>query len=125
MYVDCFVVPVPTARKQDYIRASCQIAAILKEHGALSVSDFWGDDVPAGESTSFARAVRLKEDETVAIGWNVYPDRATRDACMKASMEDPRMDIASMPFDGRRVVFGGFSAIGETGSADADIGREK
>ena len=73
----------------------------------------WGDDVPEGKQTDFARAVQLKADETVVFSWLIWPDKATRDAAMKKLPEDPRMqpDVNPMPFDGQRMIFGGFEMI--------------
>ena len=114
-YVDGYVVPVPTASKEAYRQLATQAAAIFKDHGALSVVECWGDDVPPGKLTSFPLSVQLKPEETAVFSWITWPDKATRDAGMKQSMEDPRMphDPASMPFDGKRMIFGGFEPIVE------------
>ena len=115
MYVDGFIVAVKTARKEDYIRIAREAAVVFKEHGALSIVEAWADDVAWGELTSFPRAVHLEEDETCVFSWITYPDRATRDACVKATMADERLkgDMANMPFDGKRMIWGGFEAIVE------------
>ncbi len=112
-YVDGFVAAVPTAKKADYLRMAERAAGIFKDHGALSVVECWGDDVPEGKLTSFTMAVQRKEDETVVFSWIVWPSREKRDAGMKKSMEDPRMnpDNEPMPFDGKRLIFGGFQVI--------------
>lgn len=112
-YIDIFVAPVPTANREQYKKHAEIAAVIFKEYGALSVAECWGDDVPDGKLTSFAMAVKLKDDETVASGWLIWPDKATRDTGMAKMMEDPRMqpDVNPMPFDGQRMIFGGFQYL--------------
>lgn len=107
-YVDGFLIPVPTANKDAYIAFSQKWMPKFKEWGAEMVYECWGDDVPSGEVTDFARAVQLKEDETVVFSWNVWPDKATRDAAWEKLAEAGMDDI---PFDGKRMVFGGFQPI--------------
>jgi uncharacterized protein YbaA (DUF1428 family) len=112
-YVDGFVVPVPTAKKDDYRRIAETAASVFKAHGALSVVECWGDDVPDGKVTSFPMSVKRKDDETVVFSWITWPSKAARDEGMKKSMEDPRMqkDMSLMPFDGQRMIFGGFQVL--------------
>ena len=114
-YIDGFVVPVPTAKREDYRKLAQTAAAVFKDHGALSVVECWGDDVPEGKLTSFPMAVQRKDDETVVFSWITWPSKEARDVGMKKSMEDPRMDHdpAKMPFDGKRMIFGGFQVIVE------------
>lgn len=87
--------------------------AVFKDHGALQVIDAWGEDVPTGQVTDFYRAVAAKEDEVVVFSWIIWPDKATGDKAMPLAMEDPRMDPETnpMPFDGQRMIFGGFEPI--------------
>src|SRR3954469_6564018 len=101
-YVDGFVLAVPTANRDKYLRHAQVAAAVFKEYGALEVVECWGDDVPEGKLTSFPMAVQRKEDETVVFSWIVWPSRAARDDGMKRSMADPRLqpDTNPMPFDG-------------------------
>jgi len=117
-YVDGSVMAVPTANKQKFIDFANQVDPLFLEHGALSVRECWGDDVPAGKQTDFQRAVQAKDDETIVFSWVEWPDKATRDAGMKKVMDDPRMqpNKVSMPFDGARMIFGGFSPVLELGS---------
>jgi uncharacterized protein YbaA (DUF1428 family) len=110
-YVDGFVLAVTTANRNTYREFATAMAAVIKEHGALSVVECWGDDVPEGKLTSFPMAVQRKEDETVVFSWIIWPSRAARDAGMKAAMEDPRLKNAEMPFDGKRMIYGGFEVI--------------
>lgn len=112
-YVDGFLVPVPTARRERYIEVARKAAVMFKEFGALGVVECWGDDVPEGKVTSFPMAVKLKEDETVVFSWITWPSKEARDAGMKKFMEDPRMktEFTDMPFDGQRMIFGGFQVI--------------
>jgi uncharacterized protein YbaA (DUF1428 family) len=114
-YVDGFVLAVPKARLEDYKALARKAGALWREHGALAYVECIGDNVPYGELTSFPRAVQAKEDEVVVFSWVVYDSRAARDATMAKVMADPRieMDPASMPFDGKRMIFGGFEAFVE------------
>ena len=114
-YVDGYVIPVPTANREAYRQLAQSVSAVFKENGALSVVECWGDDVPEGKLTSFTMAVQRKEDESVVFSWITWPSRAVRDAGMKKAMEDPRMNPEGkpMPFDGKRMIFGGFQAIVE------------
>jgi uncharacterized protein YbaA (DUF1428 family) len=112
-YVDGFVAAVPTANKEKFLRHAQEGAAAFKQYGALQVVECWGDDVPEGKVTSFPMAVQRKEDETVVFSWIVWPSKAVRDEGMKKVMADPRMNPETnpMPFDGKRVIFGGFQMI--------------
>lgn len=112
-YVDGFVAAVPTANKAAYREHAEIAAALFREHGALSVVECWGDDVPEGKINSLHTAVLRKEDETVVFSWVTWPDRAARDAGWAALMADPRMqpDANPMPFDGSRLIYGGFEMI--------------
>ncbi|WP_095058493.1 DUF1428 domain-containing protein [Pseudomonas sp. Irchel s3f7] len=112
-YVDGFIAAVPTAQREQYLKHAEIAAAIFKENGALSVVECWGDDVPQGKVTSYPMAVKLKEDETVAMGWIIWPDKATLNAGMDKMMQDSRMqpDVNPMPFDGQRMVYGGFEIL--------------
>ena len=112
-YIDGCVFAVPTANRDKFKQHAESAAVIFKENGALSIVECWGDDVPDGKVTSFPMAVKLKADETVVFSWIVWPDKATRDAGMQKMMADPRMqqDVNPMPFDGQRMVFGGFKVL--------------
>lgn len=112
-YVDGFVVAVPTANREAYFDLAKKAAAIFREHGALKLVECWGDDVPEGKVTSFPMAVKCKEDETVVFSWILWPSREMRDSGMKKVMEDPRLAPREnpMPFDGQRMIFGGFEMI--------------
>jgi uncharacterized protein YbaA (DUF1428 family) len=109
-YVDGFLLAVPKDRLEDYKKIATEAAAIWKEYGALEYAECTADDVPYGELTSFPRAVMAGEDETVIFSWITYESREKRDEIMGKVMKDPRMDMdpASMPFDGKRMIFGGF-----------------
>ena len=117
-YIDGFVLAVPTANKQKFIDHANLGDSMLLELGALRVLECWADDVPDGKLTDFRKAVQAKDDETVVFSWVEWPDKATRDAGMKKMMEDPRMDPSNpdnppMPFDGKRMIFGGFANVVE------------
>ncbi len=112
MYIDGFLIPVGPGARDKYVEMARKAAALFRANGATRVVEAWPDDVPVGERTSFTRAVQLEDGESVVFSWIEYPDRATRDACMKVVMADPSMqDMSDMPFDGRRMIFGGFEAV--------------
>jgi len=110
-YVDGFLAAVPTANREAFLAHAKTAAAIFKEHGALGVVECWGDDVPEGTLTSFPMAVKRAADETVVFSWITWPSRSVRDAGMKKMMDDPRMKEMAMPFDGKRMIYGGFEVI--------------
>ena len=112
-YIDGFVAAVPTANRDAYEQHARDAGAVFKEHGALKIVECWGDDVPDGEVTSFPMAVKCKDDETVVFAWILWPSRDARNAGMEKVMADPRMqpDAMPMPFDGMRMIFGGFEVI--------------
>ncbi len=112
-YVDGFVIPVKTTNKDTYLAMAKKAAEIWKDHGALEVIECWGDDVSPGKLTSFPQAVKLEDDETVVFSWVTWPDRQSRDAGNDKVMNDPRMKEmeTDMPFDGKRLIFGGFEVL--------------
>ena len=116
-YFDGFVIPVPTANKDKFIAHAETGDAVFIEHGATRVVECWGEDVKHGKVTDFYGAVDAKEDETIVFSWIEWPDKATRDKGMAAMMDpenpDPRMDPAQnpMPFDGKRMIYGGFDPL--------------
>ncbi len=112
-YVDGFVVAVPMNKLADYKKLARRAGKVWREHGALAFVECLGDDVPFGKLTSFPRAVKAKDGETVVFAWIIYKSRAHRDAVNKKVMADPRMkmDPSKMPFDGKRMIYGGFKTI--------------
>lgn len=110
-YVDGFVAAVPTANREAYVRHAETAAAVFKAHGAIRVVECWGDDVPDGKITSFPMAVQRKDDETVVFSWIFWPSRQLRDEGWKKVMADPGMQGHAMPFDGKRLIYGGFEMI--------------
>lgn len=116
-YVDGFVLAVPKANIEAYKKMATLGRDVWMEHGALSYVECIGDDVPYGTLTSFPRAVQATDDEVVVFAWITYKDRESRDAINKKVMEDPRMDGSeykdNMPFDGKRMIYGGFQAVVE------------
>ncbi|MEM9692159.1 MAG: DUF1428 domain-containing protein [Myxococcota bacterium] len=118
-YVDGFIAAVPSDQREAFLKHAEDAWPVFKEHGALTQVECWGDDVPRGELTDFHRAVKAEASETVVFSWITWPDRETRNAGMKKVMEDPRLhaDHNPMPFDGKRMVFGGFEMILERGGA--------
>ena len=111
-YIDGFVIAVPNANREQFIRHAQTFDTIFLEFGATRVLECWGDNVPEGKLTDFRRAVQAKQDESVVFSWVEWPDKATRDAGMEKFMKDPRMENAgNMPFDGKRMIFGGFVPV--------------
>jgi len=111
-YVDGFVASVPTSKRVDFLEHARAMGELFKEYGALSVVDCWGDDVPDGKLTSFPLAVQCKHDETVVFSWITWPSREVRDQAWKKVMADPRsQSIPAPPFDGKRMIFGGFQMV--------------
>ena len=115
-YVDGFVLAVPTANREKYRQFAAEVAPMFKDYGALQIVECWGDDIPDGEMTSFPMAVRCREDETVVFSWIVWPSREVRDKGMDKLVADPRMqpDEADIPFDGKRMILGGFDVLFES-----------
>jgi uncharacterized protein YbaA (DUF1428 family) len=116
-YVDGFVVPVPRSRLDEYRRIARKAGKVWREHGALEYVECVADDVDDGKVTSFPRSVKLKPDEVVVFSWIAYKTRAQRDRILKKVMADPRladmMDPKDMPFDGKRMFWGGFKTLVE------------
>ena len=114
-YVDGFILPLPKRNLDAYRRISRKAGKIWKEHGALEYRECVGEDVKAGKVTSFPQSVKLKRGETVVFSWIVYRSRAHRDRVNAKVMEDPRvkgmMDAKAMPFDGKRMIYGGFEVL--------------
>lgn len=122
-YIDGFVIAVPTANKQKFVDHAKLGDSVFVDLGATRVVECWGDDVQDGKVTDFRKAVQAKDNETVVFSWIEWPDKATRDSAMQKMREwmsnpekaDPRMDPDRnpMPFDGKRLIFGGFVPIVE------------
>ena len=114
-YVDGFVVAVPADNKEAYIAMAAKAAPLFKEFGALRVVECWADDVPDGKLTDFRMAVKAQDDEEVVFSWIEYSSKEVRDAANQKMMSDPRMKEfgESMPFDGKRMIYGGFAPIME------------
>ncbi len=114
-YVDGFVVPVPKSQLAAYRTMARKAGKVWREHGALDYHECVADDVTVGKRTSFPRSVKLKPDEVVVFSYIVYKSRRERDRINKAVMADPRlksmMDPKKMPFDGKRMFWGGFKSL--------------
>ena len=112
-YADGFLVAVPAANKEAYREMAAKAAAVFKEHGASRVVEAWGDDVPDGKVTDFKGAVKATGDEVVVYSWIEWPSKEARVEGWKKIMADPRMqpDQNTMPFDGKRMIYGGFVPI--------------
>jgi uncharacterized protein YbaA (DUF1428 family) len=111
-YIDGFIVPVPKKNMKDYLKLAKKAAKVWKEHGALEVRECVADDVTVGKWTSFPRSVKLKPAETVFFSYIVFKSRAHRDKVNAKVMKDPRltdmMNPKAAPFDGKRMIYGGF-----------------
>ena len=115
-YIDGFVIAVPTGNRERFIEHARKADALFIEQGATRIWECWGDDVPDGKLTDFRRAVQAKEDETVVFSWIEWPDKATRDsvfARMEELMRDERWnaELNPVPFDGKRMIYGGFTPV--------------
>ncbi|HFV4750280.1 TPA: DUF1428 domain-containing protein [Escherichia coli] len=112
-YVDGFVVTVPVDKKDAYREMAAKAAPLFKEFGALRIVECWASDVPDGKVTDFRMAVKAEENEEVVFSWIEYPSKEVRDAANQKMMSDPRMKEfgESMPFDGKRMIYGGFESI--------------
>lgn len=118
-YIDGFVIAVPTANKQKFIEHAGLADTIFTDLGATRVVECWADDVTEGKVTDFRKAVQATADESVVFSWIEWPDKETRDAAMNKMMsedfKDERMDMEKnpMPFDGKRLIYGGFKPVVE------------
>jgi uncharacterized protein YbaA (DUF1428 family) len=122
-YIDGFVIPVPRDKKDAYRAMAAKAAPLFREHGALRVVECWGDDVPHGKTTDFYRAVAATEEETMVFSWIVWPSREARDEGNRKVMADTRMEMpADMPADFKRLIFGGFEVMLDTGSDEENSG---
>jgi uncharacterized protein YbaA (DUF1428 family) len=110
-YIEGFVAAVPTANKDEYLKHAREASVYFKQLGATRMVECWGDDVPKGVLTDFYKATQAKDDETPIFSWVEYPDKATRDAANKRMSEDPDMGGITMPFDAKRMFWGGFEQI--------------
>ncbi len=114
-YVDGFIIPVPITKLAAYRAMAKKASMVWRDHGALDYREWIAEDVKPGKRTSFPQSVKLKQDETVVFSWITYKSRADRDRVNKAVMADPRladmMDPKSMPFDGKRMIYGGFKEL--------------
>ncbi|MDO5623944.1 MAG: DUF1428 domain-containing protein [Pseudomonadota bacterium] len=109
-YIDGFVAAVPSTGRDAYLRHASDAARVFKKHGALSVVECWGSDVPEGKRTSFPLAVQRQADETVVFSWVIWPSKQVRDEAWQALENDPDMP-QDMPFDGQRLIYGGFELL--------------
>lgn len=120
MYVQGFVIPVPESNQDAYRKVAETFWPIAKDYGALSQIECWEADVKDGTTTDFRQAVKAEAGERIVFAWMTWPDRATAEAAHEKMMADPRMaeqfgapDGSDMPFDGRRMIFGGFAPLFE------------
>lgn len=114
-YLDGYVLPVPKANKEAYREVAQKMTDMFKEFGALRIVEAWGEDTPDGSKTDYNRATLKKDDEAVVYSWIEWPDKATRDAGWEKMMKDERMQRPEQPpFDGQRMMWGGFAPILDT-----------
>jgi uncharacterized protein YbaA (DUF1428 family) len=114
-YVDGFVLPVPADKRDAYRDLAAKAAPIFMEHGAQRIVECWGTDLPKGKINDFFTAVHAQENENVVFSWIVWPSKAARDEGNRKVMEDPRLkDMSDMPFDGKRMILGGFEILLDT-----------
>lgn len=111
-YIDGFLIPVPRDKRADYEKQARAAAPIFKDLGATRIVETWSDDIKHGKTTDFYRSVKAEDNEDVVFSWIEYPDKATRDSANEKMMSDPRFEaMGEMPFDGKRMIFGGFAPI--------------
>lgn len=113
-YIDGFVFPVPTAHKEKLRAYAQKVDVLFKKHGALQVIEAWGEDVPKGKTTDFYRAVNAKADETIMFSWIMWPDKVTREAGNEkvfAEIQEMGEEAMTLPFDGKRMIYGGFNTL--------------
>ena len=114
-YVDGFVLPVPKKNREKYLKMARKAGKVWREHGALEYIEAWADDVKPGKLTSFPQSVKLKAGEAVVFSVIVYKSRKHRDRVLAKVLKDPRlaemMDMKNMPFDAKRMIYGGFATI--------------
>ena len=110
-YVDVMLCAVPTSSKRAYVEHAERAAEVFRRHGATAIAECWGDDVPEGELNSLHTAVLRKPEETVVASWIVWPSKQARDAGWEKVTTDPDMASEEMPFDGSRMIFGGFDRV--------------
>src|SRR5437764_15151898 len=111
-YIEGFVIAVPSANKETFREHAAEFADVAREFGVERQVEAWGDDVQHGKVTDFYRAVDAKEDETIVFSWFEYPSRAARDSANEKFRSDSRMmELGEMPFDGKRMIIGGFKAV--------------
>jgi uncharacterized protein YbaA (DUF1428 family) len=114
-YIDGFVIPVPTDKKAAYREMAAKVDPLFREYGATRLVECWGDDLPDGKVTDFKSAVKAESGESIVFSWIVWPSKAVRDAGNKKMKADPRMKMTDdMPFDGKRMIFGGFEIMLDT-----------
>lgn len=112
-YVECYVAAVPTENIESFKGHCSTMAQVFKDYGSTRVVDCWGVDVPDGDLTSFLKAVQAGENETVCVGWVEWPSKEARDEGMPKAMQDDRMAMGHMPFDGKRLIFAGFEKFSD------------
>ena len=115
-YIDGFVIPVPEGNKEAYRAEAQKMVSLFKRLGAIRVVECWGNDVPDGKVTDFRRAVAAEGGENVVFSWIEWPSKEVRDKGNKEMMEDPTMTDMKPPFDGKRMIFGGFEVLLDTAS---------
>jgi uncharacterized protein YbaA (DUF1428 family) len=121
-YVDGFVIPVPTAKKAAYREMALKAADLFKEYGASRIVECWGDDVPDGKVTDFKGAVKAEAGETIVFSWIVWPSKQVRDAANEKMKSDPRMQMSpDMPFDGKRMIYGGFDVLLDSAAGEQAV----
>lgn len=110
-YIQGFVTAVPAENREAYRKHAREAIGVLKEYGVKRVVEAWGDDVPEGKRTDFRRAVQAEPNEVVVFSWFEYPSKAAWEASRQKMMNDPRMQKLEMPFDGARMIHGGFEVL--------------
>ncbi len=121
-YIDGFVLPVPTASRQEFLDHANAVDKFFIDYGATRVFECWADDVPDGKVTDFRKSVAATEGESVVFSWIEWPDKAVRDAAMTAMRTNEAMMAQPMPFDGKRMIYGGFAPVVDVSATGAATG---
>ena len=112
MYVNIYILSVPEEKKGDYVRMANRFTDIAKDFGALEIFENWELEIPDGDHTDYRKAVKAKPGEKIVVSWVIWPNRETGDKAHKGMFADPRMpELGEMPFDGKRMILGGFEPI--------------
>ena len=112
MYINTYIIAVPEARKVEYLKIASVFAEVARDYGAIEIRENWEQEIPDGDNTDYRKAVKAEPGEKIVSSWVIWPDREAAAKAHKGMYEDPRlMDMGDMPFDGTRMILGGFEPL--------------